>query len=116
MTQKPAKTSGAVSELVFDKDGKPHPNIQYTTSFLPVYMPVPRGEELDPVVGLGPSAHDCLIRPQESNNFRAPVRSITVPLRPKNPNAKRGKKLIDVASLLAFLDSLPNDGERPVNP
>jgi hypothetical protein len=88
----------------------------YTSSFLPAYMPVPKKGEVDPVAYLNASAIDCLIRPQKCNNFFAPVRSITVPLRPKNPNSKRGKKLIDVASLLAFLDALANDGEKRFRP
>jgi hypothetical protein len=74
-------------------------------------MPVPKGNEIDPVFGLGATAWDCLIRPQQSNGGHAPIRSVTVSLRPKYANSKRGKKLIDVRSAIEFFDSLANDGE-----
>jgi hypothetical protein len=75
---------------------------------VPQYMRLPAyGGEVDPVCGLNRTAWDALLRPQASNNYCAPVRSITLKI--TNPHSRRGLKLIDVWSVLTWLDGLPSD-------
>jgi hypothetical protein len=106
MAQKP-------SELDYHIEYK-LPDPVYRAGFLPAYIEVPKPKgDHDPVADLNASGILALITPQ--NGQPARVRSVTVHLRGR-PGVVRGKRLVDVASLLSFLDSLPNDGERRVNP
>jgi hypothetical protein len=54
---------------------------------------------------LNRSALDKLVRPQSANEFNPPVKTKVLRAR----GARRGTILIDVASLLAYLNSLPSD-------
>jgi hypothetical protein len=57
---------------------------------------------------------DRLVRPQECNNFRPPVKSKLV--RTRGKDSKRGARLIDLGSLLAYLGRqpiLPEECKRP---
>jgi hypothetical protein len=56
------------------------------------------------ISGLNLSAIDKLIRPQECNDFRPPVKTKKL----FTKGATRPTVLIDVESLLDYLDSLPN--------
>jgi hypothetical protein len=69
------------------------------------YTRMPPQGTVDPVSGLNRSAMDKLIRPQEANDFNPPVRTKILRAR----GARRGTVLIDVASLLAYLENLPSD-------
>jgi hypothetical protein len=60
---------------------------------------------VDPVSGLNRTALDKLVRPQSANDFCPPVKTKVLRAR----GARRGTILIDVASLLAYLNSLPSD-------
>jgi hypothetical protein len=105
MAQKSATLTGPLAGHVIEYE---LPQEVYRSGFLPAYEQIPKGEDCEPVANLNASAIVALITP--CDGYPAPVRSVTVRL--SNPNSKRGKKLVDVASLLAFLDALPNDGER----
>lgn len=64
------------------------------------FVPMPKtGERL---LGFSRSALYKLITPSKENGFKAPVHSVAVKTHPHN---KRGKRLIDVESLRAFIGS-----------
>ena len=69
------------------------------------YTRIPPQGAVDPISSLNRSALDKLIRPQEANDFNPPVRTKILRAR----GARRGTVLIDVPSLIAYLDSLPED-------
>jgi hypothetical protein len=70
----------------------------------PVYIRLPTWGVRDPYFGLTRTALDQLTRAQPFNNFRPPVKSKIL----KMAGAKSGIKLIDFASLKAYLDALPD--------
>jgi len=87
------------------------PDPVYRAGFLPAYIEIPKPDGgRDPVANLNTSAIVALITPQDGQP--APVRSVKVHLRPKSSDPRRAKRLVDVASLLSFLDALPNEGQR----
>jgi hypothetical protein len=69
------------------------------------YTRIPPSGTVDPISGLNRSALDKLIRPQEANDFNPPVRTKILRAR----GARRGTVLIEVQSLIAYLDDLPED-------
>src|SRR6516165_9441565 len=69
------------------------------------YTRIPPQGTVDPISSLNRTALDKLIRPQEANDFNPPVRTKILRAR----GARRGTVLIDVPSLIAYLDSLPED-------
>jgi hypothetical protein len=50
---------------------------------------------------------DLLVRPQEKNNFRPPVKSRMF----AQEGSQRPRRLVDYASLIAFLHSLPSGSD-----
>ena len=78
---------------------------QISPDLTAVYTRLPPSGTVDPISSLNRSALDKLVRPKEANDFNPPVR--TKILRAKG--ARRGTVLIEVASLLAYLESLPTD-------
>ena len=70
----------------------------------PVYIRLPRFGERCPYTNLTRSALDLLTRAQAANNKRPPVRSKILKLTGK----KEGMRLVDFASLRAYLDSMPD--------
>jgi hypothetical protein len=77
----------------------------------PEYIRLPRSGESCPFCHLSRSALDAVTRPQESNNFKPPVASKIL----KQPNTRRGIRLINYASLMAYLDGLssnPDDNKK----
>jgi hypothetical protein len=76
----------------------------YTEQVPPAYIRLPRFGDRCPHTGLTRSAMDALTRPQESNEFRPPVKSKIL----KMAGQKSGVKLIDYRSLRAYLDNLPD--------
>jgi hypothetical protein len=71
----------------------------------PEWIRLPRSGALCPWTGLTRTAMDQLVRPQACNGFKPPVRSRI--LRAKGE--RRGIRLVDYASLLAHLESLPEE-------
>lgn len=69
---------------------------------LPVFIRLPKSPAHCPLTGLSRSALYELILPCPANGFKPPVRSKVV----KKKHASRGIRLIEVASLLAYLNSL----------
>jgi hypothetical protein len=65
----------------------------------PEYVRLPPPGKLDPFVGLTRSYLNLLILPSKENDFRPPVRSSVL----RQPNAKTGVRLVNVASLRAYL-------------
>jgi hypothetical protein len=74
----------------------------------PEFVPLPPVGSLEPNSGLKRGKLNQLILPTAENDWRPPVRSIS--LRPRN--CIRGKRLIHLPSLLVYLrDQLPDGGE-----
>jgi hypothetical protein len=69
------------------------------------YTRLPPTGTVDPLSGLNRSALDKLVRPQSANDFNPPVKTKVLRAR----GARRGTVLIDVPSLIAYLNSLPSD-------
>jgi hypothetical protein len=65
----------------------------------PEYVRLPPPGELDPLFGLTRSYLNLLILPSKENDFRPPVRSSVL----RQPNAKTGVRLVNVASLRAYV-------------
>lgn len=71
---------------------------------LPDYLRLPKWGDRDPYFGLSRTALDQLTRPQPFNDFRPPVKSKIL----KMAGSKSGIKLINYASLKAYVDGLPD--------
>lgn len=72
----------------------------------PEYLRLPRQGQKDPIFGLTRSYLNLLILPSKENDFQPPVRSSTL----RHGNAKSGVRLVNVASLKAYLSrQLAND-------
>jgi len=74
---------------------------------LPIFIRVPRSGSRCPVSKLTRTAIDQLVRPQPLNNFRPPVKSRVL----KRRNATRGVRLVEVKSLLDYINNLPDGAE-----
>jgi hypothetical protein len=78
-----------------------------TPDWLPVYIRLPRSGSRCPVTNLTRTAIDQVVRPQPCNNFKPPVRSRVLKAR----NATRGVRLVEVKSLLDYINDLPDGAE-----
>ena len=67
----------------------------------PEWIRLPRVGEADPITGLRRSTLNELILPNASNSHKPPVRSIVL----RKPGRARGIRLIDLGSLLAYLNA-----------
>ncbi len=89
------------------------------------YVRLPPPGKLDPLCGLTRSYLNFLILPSKENDFRPPVRSSVL----RQPNAKTGVRLVNVASLLAYIknqtdqpaaragaDRTPHEHSEPAQP
>jgi hypothetical protein len=76
---------------------------------VPDFIRLPRGGTRDPHSNLTRSALDLLIRPQQANDFRPPVES---KLFGPPGGSQRPIRLINYRSLMAYLNSLPDGGNR----
>jgi hypothetical protein len=75
------------------------------TPILPRWIRLPHTGERCPYTGLSRQVLWLLTRPHERNNFNPPVRSKLLPVR--LADSKRPALLIDHASVLAYIESLP---------
>jgi hypothetical protein len=73
----------------------------------PAFVRLPRSGSRCPVSNLTRTAIDQLVRPQPLNNFRPPVKSRVLKAR----NARRGIRLVEVKSLLDYINRLPEGAE-----
>jgi len=73
----------------------------------PAFVRLPRSGSRCPVSNLTRTAVDQLVRPQPYNNFRPPVKSRVLKAR----NAARGIRLVEVKSLLDYINRLPDGAE-----
>ena len=64
------------------------------------YMRLPQAGVRDPLCGFTRSYLNTLILPCRENNYTPPVRSFSL----RRPGLKRGVRLVDVASLRAFIE------------
>jgi hypothetical protein len=71
------------------------------------FVRLPASGSRCPVSGLNRTALDKLTRPQPDNNFTPPVRSRVL----KSRGATRGIRLVEVRSLLNYLNNLPDGAE-----
>ncbi len=76
---------------------------QVYKSAQPCYIRLPRSGNSCLHSGLSRSALDLITRPQEANDFKPPVASKIL----KQVGQKKGIRLINYRSLMAYLDRLP---------
>jgi hypothetical protein len=69
----------------------------------PIFVRLPKPGERCPISGLSRSALVNLCVPNKANDFRAPVKSIELKFK---KHAKRGARLVDYESLMAYLRGL----------
>lgn len=67
----------------------------------PHYVRVPRNGQRCPVTGLCRSHINSLVLPTPGNNYTPAVRSVVL----KSRGAIRGVRLVDVSSLISFIES-----------
>jgi hypothetical protein len=75
------------------------PAVAASVAVWPEYVRLPPPGKLDPLFGLTRSYLNLLILPSKENDFRPPVRSSVL----RQPNAKTGVRLVNVASLRAYV-------------
>jgi hypothetical protein len=73
----------------------------------PAFIRLPRSGNRCPVSNLTRTAIDKLTRPQPDNDFKPPVKSRVLKAR----GATRGVRLVEVQSLLNYLNNLPDGAE-----
>jgi hypothetical protein len=101
------------------------PAVAAPVAVWPEYVRLPPPGKLDPLCGLTRSYLNFLILPLKENDFRPPVRSSVL----RQPNAKTGVRLVNVASLLAYIknqtdqpaaragaDRTPHEHSEPAQP
>lgn len=74
----------------------------------PEFIRLPPTGHRCPVTGMARSTLDVLTRPQKANKFKPPVRSHML----RRPGAARGIRLIEFASLRAFIEAHGAAGEE----
>lgn len=72
----------------------------------PAFIRVPRSGERCCLTGLSRSGMLSLVLPSQANKLNPPVRSRVLRQAGKN----RGMRLVEVESLLAYLNALPSEG------
>ena len=83
-----------------------------TVEVTPEYLRLPRQGQQDTIFGLTRSYLNLLILPSKENDFQPPVRSSVL----RQGNAKSGVRLVNVASLKAYLGrQVANDGNATVS-
>jgi hypothetical protein len=73
----------------------------------PIFIRLPKDGQPCPYSQLSRTMLDQLTRPQKSNNFKPPVVSKVL----RAGGSQKGIRLINLASLIGYLNSLP--AERP---
>ena len=73
------------------------------------FIRLPKSGTRCPLTGLSRSSLNALILPTEENNFKPPVRSVSI----RKRHAIRGTRLISVPSLLEFLQGLNTQTAGP---
>lgn len=76
-------------------------SVAVTSVAAPEFMRLPKPRERDPIFGFSRSYLNTLVLPCKENGFRPPVRSIVL----RRRGAKTGVRLIDLASLRAYLEA-----------
>jgi hypothetical protein len=86
------------------------PARKYTppNNLVPALIELPKSGDRCPLTTLSRTAMDLLVRPQEANDFKPPVKSRMF----AQEGSKRARRLVHYPSLLAYLLSLP-DGADP---
>jgi len=101
------------------------PAVAAAIAVWPEYVRLPPPGKLDPFFGLTRSYLNLLILPSKENDFRPPVRSSVL----RQPNAKTGVRLVNVASLRTYVknqtdpsaaragaDRTPHEHSEPAQP
>lgn len=78
------------------------------TGQLPEFIPLPREGQVEFYSGLRRGALNLLILPCKENDFRPPVKSVSL----RRPGYTKGKRLIVLASLLEFLRGVQKEQEK----
>jgi hypothetical protein len=74
----------------------------------PVWIRVPKDGELCPWTGLSGAVLGYLVRPGSWNHFNPPVRTRRVTVRGHAGSGRYGSLLINLQSLLDYIDSCPD--------
>jgi len=81
-----------------------------TVSFpLPRFIRLPRSGARCPITGLSRTGLNQLVLPCQANGLKPPVRSFVL----RKPGARTGVRLIDVQSLIAYVESHGHVGGTP---
>jgi hypothetical protein len=72
------------------------------------FMRLPRSGQQDPIFGLKRSYLNLLILPSRENGFRPPLKSIVL----RRTRARKGVRLIEIASLRAYIRMQMQEQER----
>lgn len=78
------------------------------TFIRPAFVRIPKSGERCPLTGLTRGVMNNLTLPCSANRYTPPVRSRIL----RQPGKNRGVKLVEVDSLLEYLNSLPVGGEE----
>lgn len=81
------------------------PQATSTTTVRPEWIRLPKSGERCPISALSRSALNAALLPTKANGFKPPVLSKSVK---SHRLASRGMRLINVASLLAFIEAQPS--------
>lgn len=78
------------------------------TSVLPEFIRLPKPGQHEPWTGLTRSCLNSLVLPTRENNFRPPVKSISL----RKPGTARGVRLIHLQSLMDYLNGKALEVDR----
>ena len=93
------------STKIDDERGNLHRERISEDTVLPYYVPLPSGRATEFYTGLRRGVLNRLVLPTPANAYRPPVRSISLAAR----GQLKGKRLVHLGSLLAYLDTLLSD-------
>jgi hypothetical protein len=71
------------------------------------YLRLPKNRQVDPIFSLSRSTWNLFILPCKANNFRPPIKSISL----RRPGTIRGVRLISVASAREYFERLAVETE-----
>ncbi len=81
------------------------PDLTTSTAIIPEWSQLPRSGQRDKTTGLSRACINSLILPTKANGFKPPVVSRSLK---SHRLASRGIRLVNIASLLAYIQSQPS--------
>ena len=86
--------------------------VSTAANVVPIFIRLPKNGRSCPYSQLSRTMLDQLTRPQKSNNFKPPVASKVL----RAGGSQAGIRLIKLASLITYLNSLPAERPKPKVP